>query len=371
MKERQRLVIAAVLVGLLVLLAVVFGQRQERGTASTTAGANWLPGLKAQLASLQRVRVQSGATVSTLSRDGERWGVAEREGYAVDTGRLGELLEELAAARVLEPKTSKPELFERLGLSDIEKPDSKAVLVELWAGGEKPLFRVLVGNAAEGRKGRYVRLADGTETWLVDRSPQAFADPADWIERTLLGLPFEQVARVTRVLPDEGEGFSASRKDASQPGLVFEGDPGDRKPRFESVFDAAARAVLNAEAEDVARAAEDRFPADSTVRNTIRFFDGLVLELQSSKREDGNWVRILASRGMPALPAPSDAPATAAEGAKPPAEDLDARVQSLNARLGGWAYKVSDYVHGELVKPLPEYLESAKPEGKDSNDKPS
>jgi hypothetical protein len=371
MKERQRLVVAAVLVVSLVLLAVLFGQRQAHNTASSAAGAVWLPGLKEQLSSVQRVRVQSGSAVSTLVREGERWGVAERDGYPVDTGRLGEVLEELAAARVLEPKTSKAELFDRLGLSDIEKPDSKAVLVELWAEGEEPLFRVLVGNAPEARRGRYVRLADATETWLVDRSPQAFADPADWIDRRLLGLAFEQVSRVTRTLPDKGEGFSASRKEPSQPSLALDGDVGDRKPRYESVFDAAARALLNAEAEDVSKAAEDRFPAESTVRNTIAFFDGLVLEVQSSKREDGNWVRVSASSATPAAAAPAESPAPGADAGKTPAEDLDARVQALNARLGGWAFNVSDYVHGELAKPLAEYLDDAKTEGADADDKPS
>lgn len=366
MKERQRLIAAAALVGLLVLLAVVFGQRQERSTASSAAGAYWLPGLKEQLGAVQRVRVQSGSTVSTLVREGDRWGVAERGAYAVDTGRLGELLEELAAARVLEPKTSKPELFERLGLSDIEKPDSKAILVELWGAAEKPLVRVLVGNAAEGRTGRYVRLADAQETWLVDRSPQAFAEPADWVDRRMLGLPFEQVARVTRTLPGKAEGFTAARKDASQASLAREGPADGRAPRYDSVFDAAARALLNAEAEDVVKADDARFPAESTVRNTLGFFDGLVVEVESRKREDGNWLRFSVSRGE----APASAP-DAKDGDKAPAGDLDARIQSLNARLAGWAYKVSDYVEGELAKPLSEYVETPKAEGQEANDKPS
>ena len=35
--------------------------------------------------------------------------------------------------------------------------------------------------------------------------------------------------------------------------------------------------------------------------------------------------------------------------------------QRLNRRLDGWAFKVSDYVHGELAKGLADYVQDEKP----------
>jgi hypothetical protein len=385
---QRRLLVATALVVLMIALVVLFGRQQRPDSVLPGTGERWLAGLEPQLGEVRRVRLQSGAAVSTLVRAGERWGVEERAAYAVDVSRLGTLLRDLAQARPLEQKTAKPEYFDRLGLADVEKPDSKAVLLELWTAGEAPVHRVLIGNAAEGRTGRYVRGADSNQTWLVDRSLQAFAEPTDWLDRGLLEFDFAGVAAVTRALPGK-TGFRAARATREQASLAVEDIPAGRKPRYESVFDSAARAVLGAEAEDVKRSAAEDFGVDMLARTDIEFFDGLRLEVDAVKGADGNWIRVRALAGTPvpvpgpasaeaAKPAdsatssaesPEDSPVAATggeakddaaatgEGVKPLAE----RVAALNQRLDGWAYKVSDYVYGELSKPLEDYLDEDKP----------
>lgn len=363
MNRTQRLGIAAAAVLALALLAAAFGHQRAPASGAVAAGP-LLSGLKEALAEVQRVDLASGKARTTLRRSGEAWGVSEREGYAVDRERLADLLKELAAARSLEQKTAKPEFFARLGLEDIDKPGSNAVLVEIWRDDTAPAWRVLVGNAAEGRSGRYLRIAGSDQTWLVDRSPQAFADPADWIDRTMLGLDFARVAGVSRRAAD-GAGFEASRSDASVASLSVAALPAGKRARYDSVFDAAARAVLSAEAEDVRRPGEDLFAGASPVVNRIRFFDGLVLDIDAVKAADGNWVRVKASAEPTARPAVADA----AESASKP--DPAAEAAAIDARLSGWAFKVSDYIYGELSKPLTEYIEDEKVDEGKAGDKPS
>lgn len=349
MTRTQRLGIAAAAVGLLVALAALFAHQRAPSSGSAATGP-WLAGLKEALGEVRRVDLASSTSRASLRREGDSWGVAERQGYPVDRERLGDLLKALAAARVLEQKTSKPEFFGRLGLEDIDKPGSSAVLVEIWRDDSGPAWRVIVGNAAEGRSGRYLRLADANETWLVDSSPQAFADPADWIDRRVLGLGFERVAGVTRSLAD-GSGFEASRPDPAAPSLSVASLPEGTRPRYDSVFDAAARAVLTAEAEDVRKAGDDLFAGSALARNRIRFFDGLTLDVDAVKASDGNWIRVRASGVAPA--------AAAEQGSeKPPLQDPAAEAAAIEARLTGWAFKVSDYIYGELAKRLEEYTEA-------------
>ena len=354
MNRTQRLGIAAAAVLALALLAAVFGHQREPASGTAAAGP-LLPGLKEALSGVARVDLASGTSRSSLRRAGEDWGVAEREGYAVDRERLADLLKELSAARALEQKTAKPEFFARLGLDDIDKPGSNAVLVEIWREDTAPAWRVLVGNAAEGRSGRYLRIAGSNQTWLVDRSPQAFADPADWIDREMLGLDFARVAGVSRRAAD-GAGFEASRADASVASLSVSALPPGKRARYDSVFDAAARAVLSAEAEDVRKPAETLFSGASLVGNRIRFFDGLVLDVDAVKAADGNWVRVKASAEAATKPAVADAAESAAK------SDPAAEAAAIEARLSGWAFKVSDYIYGELSKPLAEYIEDVKDE---------
>ena len=359
MTRIQRLGIAAIAVGLLVALAAFFAH-QRAPSAGSAAKGPWLTGLKEALGDVRRIDLSSSTSRVSLRREGANWGVAERHGYPVDRERLADLLQALAAARVLEQKTSKPEFFGRLGLEDIDKPGSGAVRVELWRDDAGPTWRVLVGNAAEGRDGRYLRLAGVDETWLVDRSPQAFADPADWIDRTVLGLDFERVASVTRSFMD-GSGFEASRPDAAVASLSVASLPAGTRARYDSVFDAAARAVLTAEAEDVRKAGDELFAGSALARNRIRFFDGLTLDIDAVKAGDGNWVRVRASGAAPAAAAAAASAVTPEQAPeKPPQQDPAAEASVIDARLSGWAFKVSDYIYGELAKRLQEYTEAER-----------
>lgn len=365
MNQKSRLGLAAAIVAVMVLLVAVFGYRERPGTVAG-AESPWLPELKQQLGELRRLRLQSSAETVTLARTDAGWGVEERAGYPADFGQLETLLEALASARLVEQKTAKPEFFERLGLVDIEHPESEAVQLEIWNAGEQPFVRVLLGKAAEGRNGRYVRAVSEQQTWLIDTAPDPMANPADWLERTLLDVDFSRVASVSRVLGGTLE-FSAARAAPGDAPLAVAALPAGKAPRFQSVFDAAARAILSAEPEDVRKAAELDFTG--AAETVVGCFDGLNLTVRAIKAKDGNWVALGAAAGAPVPRA--DAPATelASDEELAPAQDAaDAKpadaaadAERLDRRLGGWAFKVSDYVYGELVKGLADYLQDETP----------
>jgi hypothetical protein len=365
MNQKSRLGLAAAIVAVMVLLVAVFGYRERPGTAAG-AESPWLPELRQQLGELRRLRLQSSAETVTLARGEQGWVVEERAGYPADFRRLETLLEALASARLVEQKTARPEFFDRLGLVDIERPESEAVQLELWGVSDEPIVRVLLGKAAEGRGGRYVRAASAQQTWLIDTSPDPMTSPADWLERTLLDVDFSRVASVSRALGGALE-FSASRAVAGDAPLAVGALPAGKAPRYQSVFDAAARAILTAEPEDVRKAAELDFTG--AAETVIGCFDGLNLTVRAIKAKDGNWVTLGAAAGAPVPRA--DAPATELAGDEelaPAKDEADAKpadaaadAERLNRRLGGWAFKVSDYVHGELVKGLADYVQDEKP----------
>ena len=350
MNQKSKLALAAAIVAVMVLMVAVFGYRERPETAPGGAGA-WLPGLKEQLGELRRLRLQSSAEGVTLVHGAAGWGVEERAGYPADFGQLEKLLQALAGAQLVERKTAKPEFFDRLGLTDIEQPDSEAVQLEIWSDAAQPIARVLIGKAAEGRGGRYVRAVADTQTWLIDTAPEPMASPADWIDRSLLGVDFARVATVARVLGGKPE-FSAVRAVAGEASLAVATLPAGKVPRYQSVFDAAARAILTAEPEDVRKAGELDFGAAAETR--VGCFDGLALTVRALKAKDGNWVTIAAAAGDP-VPRADAPPET------PQPEDVAAEAERLNGRLGGWAFKVSDYVYGELAKGLADYVQDEQP----------
>ena len=76
--------------------------------------------------------------------------------------------------------------------------------------------------------------------------------------------------------------------------------------------------------------------------------------MRALKGKDGNWVTIAAAAGDP-VPRADAPPET------PQPEDVAAEAERLNGRLGGWAFKVSDYVYGELAKGLADYVQDEQP----------
>lgn len=367
MTQKRNLVVAAIAVAAMLLLVILVA-RQDYPRRGTGDAELWLPELKSSLSELRQVRIRSSTESVTLVRDGEQWGIAERDNYPLDFGRLEEMLTALASARRVEQKTSRAEYFDRLGLDDIENPDSKAILVELWTEAGEPSYRLIIGNEAEVRNGRYVRDASGTQTWLIDQSPQPVAGPTDWLDRSLLGIDFGRVARVTRK-PAAAEGFVAARSGPEEPNLAVESLPAGKRLKYAGVLDSAARALLTASIEDVARAAGIE-PADADASLTvIECFDGLRVEVTAIKRDDGNWIRVALDAQEPLAPDGGGTPEDGGNAVKAaPAIDPQADVARLSPRLEGWVFKVSDYVYGELSKGLEAYLEDDVPEAASESD---
>lgn len=352
--QKSRLGLAAALVGVMIVLVAMFGHHDRHGGAGMASG-KWLPELAPLLGQVDKVQMRSASGVVTLHRDGTRWVIEEREGHAASFPQLQALLDALATARLIEPKTALPQNFSRLGLDDIEHPGSEAVLVEVWAAGADPIVRVLIGDADSTRGGRFVRLANEQQSWLIDTSPQPLADPADWLDRRMLDVDFSRVAAVERVFAGS-PGFRVSRAAATaDASLALEELPAGKAPRYISVFDAAARSILTMVPEDVRKAAGLDFTNAPLTR--IVCFDGLVIEARVLESSEGNWMTL----DVHAATDPDVAEqAAGGDPGKSPATVRE-EATTLEHRVAGWAYRVSDYVYGEASKTLDDYLQDAAP----------
>ena len=90
------------------------------------------PDLKAQLNDVSGIIVRGPGNqlIATLKRSDARWIVAERD-YPADLGMIRANLLALAEARIVEEKTSTPELYERLGVQDIALESARGIQLEI------------------------------------------------------------------------------------------------------------------------------------------------------------------------------------------------------------------------------------------------
>ena len=113
-----------------------FGTAREPAEQTTIAnGTLMFPGLTARLGDAARIEItHQGSTIALVrlgDKPGSPWGLVQRDRYPVQTTKLRAMLTALTELRLVEPRTTDPALFGRLGLADAEQKDSTADLLRM------------------------------------------------------------------------------------------------------------------------------------------------------------------------------------------------------------------------------------------------
>jgi len=348
------ILLAAVVV--LVLLVTV-GQRVR--TPASSSGETFVPGLENALADIERVTIvkANGETVATLERRPETWVVAEKNGYPADVTQLRQGLRALSEAKILEAKTANAELYARLGVEDVSGADAAGVAVSLTAAG-KQLPTLIVGNA-EGSKYRYARRAGEPQSYLIDRNPDLPRSTSQWLDALIIDVRSDRVRQVTITHPD-GETLSLAKPMPGESNYAITGVPAGREIMYPGVANVVGNALRELNLEDVE-------PATSPIEGEpvvveFRTFEGLVVTARGTKRGDESWVSLeasvdaeLAAKAAAATPAADSAPASAEAPTVTPA-DPAAEAARINAKVGGWRYRIANFQYDQLTRHIADLL---------------
>ena len=207
----------AILASLAVLAALLVWRVGGPGAGGDDRAAVPLafPQLAGQLADVRKIVVTDAATATTLVRKDDSWVSETFGGYPADKAIVRQFLYSVTKLQRLEPKTTNPKLFERLGLTPPDAAGSRAVRVQLLDGQGKALADYLQGDAPAGAERptetRFYLLQDGeSQTWLAGGGQRADADPAAWIGKDLINIDQERVKELT-VTPPTGETLTVYR----------------------------------------------------------------------------------------------------------------------------------------------------------------
>jgi hypothetical protein len=341
MSKRAILIVAAALVVLLALVLV--GQRD---TTPTGGGTTLVPGLEAALGDLERVTVvkANGETVATLEKRAENWVVAEKQDYVANATKLRQALTALGEASILEQKTANAELYDRLGVEDVTAADAAGLSIAFTAPGRE-LPTIILGNA-EGSRYRYARRAGEAQSYLIDRNPDVPRAAAQWVESVIVDVRGERVREVTITHPD-GEVVRLSKESAELANFDVADVPEGRELSYPGVANVVGNALRELNLEDVAPATEA--PAEGATRVEYRTFDGLVVRITGTESSDESWITVEASADA-ASAAP---PAAGAAPADPAAE-----AAAINARVGGWRYKIAGFQYDQMTRRMADLLKA-------------
>ena len=378
------LALAAVLGFVLSLVAGHFN-KPRTGVAGGEAETALVPSLRDRVNDIDKVVVTGAGAkpVATLTRGANGWSIAEKNGFAVDTGKLREFLLKLADAKLIEQKTSNKDKYATLGVEDVAGSDAKGVEVEL-DGLDKPV-KIIVGNA-NAHGGTFVRRAGEAESWLASGAISVDKKVENWLRKDVADVAANRVASVTITRPD-GKVVRIAKDSEGDTSFKLADVPKGREPASEFTINGIAGTLAGLRFDDVVPAAEAA-PPEKPLDARFATFDGLVVDVVAWEKDGKNYARLTASEDKDratshaaaeqAKPKSEPENADAKSDAPKPADDgvaaIGKEAADLDQRAKGWTFVLPAYKYANLNKSLDDLLkppDEKKPDAKAAAKKPA
>ena len=324
---------------------------------SAEIGSLAFPGLADRIAQANKVEIVHQGKTLVIERRGDAaaaeggapssglpgWGLADRDLYPVQTSTLREILTGLTELRLMEPRTSDPAKFARLGVEDPNLPDGGSNLLRVLDASDKPLAAIVLGHRRVRTQGNvpesvYVRRPDQTQAWLAEGKLEISADPQTLIDRDILSIAPERIMSVTVTRDTEHLEFT---RDGDKLALTI---PAQHPPLEAYRLDDISRALDNLTLLDVRRA-HDPVAMPALGEAVFTAIDGLVVRVTLFKNDKDLWARIAAT-----------GPAA-----------IQAEIKALSARMNGWEYLISSWKEKTLLPSLEDIKVQPKDDAQPGN----
>lgn len=376
--KRHHLLLLSLTVAV-VLLAWTVSQSKAPQTEVTRS--ELFPSLLDSINEIALVNVRNAQRNTELQRDGERWTVTNKDAFEADAAAVKRVALQLANARIVEPKTSSPNRFAKLGVADIGDENSAGTLVELLTADGNTLAALIVGHERDGSTGdqHYVRRRDEDQSWLVVGELDPNADPITWVDAQILDIDTQRVMSVL-VEKSDAAPITLSKAEQSDNFFTLNNIPDGYEQKSKATVSALGALLLDLRFNDVLAAA--KLAALTPVREvTVTTFNGLVVTLKDYLLDDQKLVTFsFAVNEELAAAAVSSAAATSAdqEENKPEAADTNATEEKsadetpqaeserLRQRTARWAYVIPDYKRRMMEKTFEDLIKTVEPEKPDA-----
>lgn len=329
----------------------------EHAATHAPPGTRAFPGLAAKLGDVTAIGVARKGLRLDFVREGNDWLDTDKGNYPAVAPKLRRIALALANMTLVERKTREAKLYPRL---DVEDPGKgKSALVTLKDKSGATLAALIVGKRrydrlGEGRDGVYVRRPGHKQSWLAAGALDLSGEAASWLQRRIVDVPEERIAKVTLTRPD-GERLVIGRS-APKDKFAVSGAPAGAKFKSDTVTSEPAIALASLDLDDVMPAARDPIPqpgapgpqsaqgaqapksAQGVLTARYRTFGGLVVDLRMVERGKAAWIALAASASG------KDA----------------AEAKAIEHRVKPWIYEIPSYKADLLRMTLANLLAPAK-----------
>lgn len=411
MNSRNLLILAGATVAVVAgaYVATMSSSNSER-SAKAAEGEPFLTGLSDTLKDVTQIEIKDPTRKVTIKRADTKspWTLGEKFDFPIGD-RIQPLLKSLVGMKILEEKTSKPELYQLIGVADLDKAGSTAKQVTLKDASGKTVAAFLVGNSGSGAPDPfggpaaggavYVRRMGEAKSFQVSGPMAADTDPMSWIDKNVLQLERNSIKSVSVERHDDkladpkdpakGNVLETFRENEKDLNFKVRNMPPGRELMYEGAADQPTNPLGMLSIDDVAPREKIDFgkmettatgpvkpddKQDKFARTTAKYvtFDGMVVTVRATKQDGKCWLALDAAYDEKEAPKADEkkaddkkpeegkAPEVKPERKKP--EEVKKDVDAFNTKHGKWAYAVPEYTATQIAARLEDLLKPpAKP----------
>ncbi|MEE8393038.1 MAG: DUF4340 domain-containing protein [Rhodospirillales bacterium] len=313
-------------------------------------GQKMLPGLMDMLNGAGSIVVQGLGSKVTMVRTDDGWTIAERGGYPARAPKVRELILGMARLERIEAKTRLEKRYSRLNVEGPEKEGAKSKNITIFDENGGVLSELIVGKrrfTLEGQKGVYVRIPGDAQAWLAKGALNPGVTPTEWLRREIADIAAKRIAAVSIRHPG-GQTLRLSKEAPEEEHFKVEDLAKGAKLKNAAAADEIAAALASLELDDVAPSSEVEFNADGVIRADFTTFDGLRASVMLSLNDGADWARLTFASDLGASQSGASQSGNGEEAGE------------LNARTGGWAYRIPVYKASLFKKRLADLIQVEK-----------
>ncbi len=314
------------------------------------------PRLGPNMGQVARISITTGAGDSVLTRNETgNWIVPDIHDFPADDKKIENLLLGLAALRLSEAKTNRPQRYARLEVEDIVDEESKSRFIRLETEAGDVLAEGYIGKrrfgiAGDRDTGTYVRRIGDDRAWLAAGAVDGESKQRGWLQSVLVDMSRPDVKRV-EMAPFDGQPYAADKETREDEYFKLEGLLEGQEPKAESSGIGLARLLTEVRFDEVRPRADVPFPPEAIHVTNLTTFDGVKVTAELTEIEEKGWVNFSAAYVGDA--------ADESEEAKAARE----QVAEINRLTNSWSFQVPTYIYSRLTAPVTDLLKGQEPAG--------
>jgi hypothetical protein len=347
-----------IIIATIIIVIAAWNVSQKKAPTTKMAADRLYPQLLDRLNDAQRVSIKTARNLTELTHGKEGWVVANRDNFPANFATVKDTLLNLAAATVIEEKTSKPDNYGKLGVAGIEAEKSPSVLIEVSSTDAAPFAALIIGNKRTSNQQEipsyFVRKADGDTALLVKAELMISDDPLKWMDTSVLSVVTERVRSVT-ISRAERTSIVVSKEKRGDNFFSLQKIPTGFVPTSRATVSSLGSLLLDVKFQDVLAATRVLKLAVETTA-TVQTFDGLVATLERIEADDKIVVRYSFAFD-PEIVVVAEPKSGDEEAETPSVAD---EVDELNAKVESWVYVLPNYKIRLLDKNFDDMIKPAE-----------